>query len=316
MEKIWQHVYTDELIASPEDHPLLLTEAPLNPYSHRQTAAQILFETFNVPAIFVGIQAVLALYASGRTTGVVLDSGDGVSHSVPVFEGFAIRNGIKRLDLGGRDVTRYLHHNLLRSGYSFTTSAEFDVVRQIKEKCCYVSLNPTREEKEYLGMGLATPQDEYVLPDGRTISLSTERFRAPEILFRPDLIGEEIPSLPTMLTDTIDKTDIDLRRSLYSNIVLSGGSTLLKGFGDRLLSEVKKNAMRDVKIRIYAPPERKYSTWIGGSILASLSTFSKFKIVNMFCVCSSLFIYFVFAIYSTFNPLILSIPSRKTLGNI
>jgi centractin len=135
-----------------------------------------------------------------------------------------------------------------------------------------LALNPYREEKETLGQF-----DDYILPDGRVMKLGQERFRAPEILFRPDMIGEECGGMQDLVVDAIGRVDLDLRRSLYSNIVLSGGTTLMKGFGDRLLSEIKKTAMRDVKIKIFAPPERKYSTWIGGSILASLSTFSKFK---------------------------------------
>lgn len=270
MERIWSHVYAEDLKTLSEEHPVLCTEAPLNPTRNRDTMAQIFFETFNVPALFVSIQAVLALYASGRTTGVVLDSGDGVSHCVPVYEGFAVQNAIRRLNVAGRDVTRHLGQHLQRAGYLFTTSAEMDIVRQIKEKACYAALNAYREEKDTLGQW-----DDYVLPDGHVIKLGQERFRAPEILFRPDLIGEESGGVQDLVVDAISRVDMDLRRPLYSNIVLSGGTTLMRGFGDRLLGEVKKTAMRDVKIKIYAPPERKYSTWIGGSILASLSTFKK-----------------------------------------
>ena len=290
MERIWNYLYAEELKTLPEEHPVLLTEAPLNPKKNRDQAAQLLFETFNVPALFISIQAVLALYASGRTTGIVLDSGDGVTHAVPVYEGFAIPNAIKRIDVAGRDVTEYLQLLLRKAGYHLSTSAEMDIVRTIKEKACFVSLNPGKEEKEYLGRF-----DSFVLPDGNSIKVScllikfiqfhwfnsvfwqigVERFKAPEILFHPDIVGHECPGIHHMIADSIQRTDLDLRRNLYSNIILSGGTTLTKGFGDRLLHEMKRIALRDVKIKIYAPPERKYSTWIGGSILASLSTFKK-----------------------------------------
>ncbi|TLD15902.1 uncharacterized protein PgNI_01594 [Pyricularia grisea] len=277
MEKIWGYVYEEGLKVLSEEHPVLLTEPPLNPRSNRDTAAQILFETFNVPALYTSIQAVLSLYASGRTTGIVLDSGDGVSHAVPVYEGFAITNSIQRIDVAGRDVTEHLQTLLRKSGYVFHTSAEKEVVRLIKEATSYVAHDPKKEEKEWAGAKLdpSKMMSDYTLPDGNKIKLGPERFRAPEILFDPEIIGLEYPGVHQMVINAIGKTDLDLRKSLYSNIVLSGGSTLTKGFGDRLLTEVQKLAVRDMRIKIFAPPERKYSTWIGGSILAGLSTFRK-----------------------------------------
>jgi centractin len=259
-------------------------------------AAQILFETFNVPALFTSIQAVLSLYASGRTTGIVLDSGDGVSHAVPVYEGFAMPSSIRRIDVAGRDVTEYMQLLFRKSGYVFHTSAEKEVVRMIKEKHAYVALDPKKEEKEWIQSG-GRPDGksmEYTLPDGHKMKvrlapdasrrhavhssrgqIGSERFRAPEILFDPEIIGLEYPGIHQIVVDAINRTDMDLRKSLFGNIVLSGGSTLTKGFGDRLLHEVQRLAVKDMRIKIFAPPERKYSTWIGGSILAGLSTFRK-----------------------------------------
>ncbi|GAA98384.1 hypothetical protein E5Q_05070 [Mixia osmundae IAM 14324] len=272
MERIWNHIYTEELRTLSEEHPVLLTEAPLNPASNRDVAAQVFFETFNVPALFTSIQAVLALYASGRTTGIVLDSGDGVTHAVPVFEGFSMPHAIRRVDIAGRDVTEYLQLLLRKGGHQLHTSAEREVVRVLKEKTCYIALNPQKEEKEAISTGRS---ESYQLPDGQIVKLGSERFRAPEILFNPELVGQEHAGIHQIIVDSINRTDLDLRKTLFSNIVLSGGSTLTKGFGDRMLAEVKKLAMKEIKIKIFAPPERKYSTWIGGSILAGLSTFKK-----------------------------------------
>ncbi|KAF3932101.1 Actin-2 [Dactylellina cionopaga] len=274
MERIWQYVYSDELKTLSEEHPVLLTEAPLNPRANRDMAAQIFFETFNVPALFTSVQAVLSLYASGRTTGIVLDSGDGVSHAVPVYEGFAIPSAVRRIDVAGRDVTEHLQTLLRKSGAVFHTSAEKEVVRLIKEKNSYIALDPKKEEKEWAGGGVGKIE-EYKLPDGNILKLGAERFRAPEILFDPEIIGLEYQGIHQILVDAISRTDMDLRKSLYGNIILSGGSTLTKGFGERLLAEIRRLAVKDMKIRITAPPERKYSTWIGGSILAGLSTFRK-----------------------------------------
>ncbi|KAL8928483.1 MAG: hypothetical protein Q9208_001717 [Pyrenodesmia sp. 3 TL-2023] len=277
MERIWQFVYTEELKTLSEEHPVLLTEPPLNPRSNRDTAAQLLFETFNVPAIYTSIQAVLSLYASGRTTGVVLDAGDGVSHAVPVYEGFAMPNSIRRIDVAGRDVTEHMQLLFRKSGLVFHTSAEKEIVRDIKEKTCYVAPDPKREEREWTQHN-GRPDGkvvEYPLPDGNKIKIGSERWKAPEILFEPELIGLEYPGIHQIVVDAINRTDMDLRKSLFGNIVLSGGSTLCKGFGDRLLHEVQRLAVKDMRIKIFAPPERKYSTWIGGSILAGLSTFRK-----------------------------------------
>eukprot|EP01118_Nematostelium_gracile_P017648 TRINITY_DN7612_c0_g1_i1.p1 TRINITY_DN7612_c0_g1~~TRINITY_DN7612_c0_g1_i1.p1 ORF type:complete len:382 (+),score=106.49 TRINITY_DN7612_c0_g1_i1:76-1221(+) len=275
MEKIWSHTYF-ELRCAPEDHPVLLTEAPLNPRKNREKAAEIFFETFNVPALFISIQAVLALYASGKTTGVVLDAGDGVTHCVPIYEGFALPHAIQRIDLAGRDVTDHLQLLLRKAGYYFYTSSEKETVRSIKETACYVAFDPSKEEELLESEKSTKPAThKYKLPDGNIIEIGPERFRAPEILFHPELIGEEYPGIHECLVNAIQRSDLDLRKTLYGNIVLSGGSTLFPGFGDRLLNEVKHLAPKDIRIKISAPIERKFSTWVGGSLLASLETFKK-----------------------------------------
>nr|XP_028597522.1 uncharacterized protein LOC114602957 [Podarcis muralis] len=269
MERIWRHVYECELRIKSSDRPVLLTEAPLNPLQNRERMTEIMFENFKVPAMYVAVQATLALYASARTTGIVIDSGDGVTHTVPIYEGYCLPHAVSRLDVAGRDITEYFMRLLLESGLSFVSTAEREIVKDIKEKLCYVALDPIQEMKakpEYL-------LREYKLPDGNIIRIGSQLFRAPEALFAPANIGVDAPGVHKMAFNSIMKCDIDVRRDLYGNILLSGGSTLFYGLDERILKEMQLQVPIGISVRIIAPPERKYCVWIGASILTCLTSF-------------------------------------------
>ena len=274
MEKIWHNAFYNELSTAPEEHPVLLTEVPLNPKGNRERMTQVMFETFNVPGMYVRVPAVLSLYAAGCTTGVVLDSGDSATHAVPIVAGYELPQALQRIDLGGRDLTDYMVRLLMLRGYTdFTTTAEREAVREMKEQVTFIADDFDAEMRaSYESSDL---EKLYELPDGNIVFVGSERFRCPEVLFQPSLLFKEIGGIHEALFRSIIACDPDVRGELYGNIIVSGGSTMLPGFAARLKKEIATLAPAAVAINVVAPPERKYSTWIGGSILASMSTFQQ-----------------------------------------
>ncbi|XP_072833772.2 actin-2 [Pogona vitticeps] len=266
MEKIWRYIYKHRLRLRAQERPVLLTEAPMNPMPNREKMTEIMFEHFQVPAMFVGLQALMALYASGGTTGLVLDSGDGVTLTVPIYKGHCLLHAISRLNFAGRDIIKHLATLLLETGHTFLSSAEKEIVKDIKENLCYVALDPEQEKDKKL-------VQTYTLPDGNPVKIGDQLFRAPETLFSPGDAGVTAPGVHQMIADSISKCDSSIQQALWKNVVLAGGSTLFPGLRERLLKELQTLAPKGVSAKVEAPGDRMFSVWIGASVLTSLASF-------------------------------------------
>ena len=274
MEKVWHHTFFNELRITPSDvQGVLVTEAPRNPKQNRERMLTAMFETFEVKNMYVAIQAVMSLYANGRSTGLVVDSGDGVTHTVPVFEGFSIPHAIEKMEIAGRVITDYAQKLLLEQGHSFTSTAELEIVKDIKEKLMFVAQD---YETEYAAAQASSELDQaYTLPDRSVITVKgSVRMQVPELIFKPDLNGKSCSSIQQLAWNSVAGSDVDVRRDLLKNVIMSGGTTMYEGIADRLKSELTSLAPPGSEIRIVASPDRKYAVWKGASTLASLSTFA------------------------------------------
>lgn len=278
---VWDYTFGKEkLDINPRECKILLTEPPMNPTTNREKMIEVMFEKYQFAGVYIAVQAVLTLYAQGLISGVVVDSGDGVTHICPVYEEYALPHLTRRLDIAGRDITIYLIKLLLLRGYAFNHSADFETVRMLKEKLCYVGYNIETEEK--LAVETTVLVESYTLPDGRVIKVGGERFSAPEALFQPHLINVEAPGIAELVFNTIQSADIDMRSELYKHIVLSGGSTMYPGLPSRLEREIKQLYLQRVlkndtsklgkfKIKIEDSPRRKDMVFMGGAVLADLT---------------------------------------------
>lgn len=279
MEHLWNYTFTDKLKVDPKDHKIMLTEAPLNPKDNRKKTVETMFEKYQFAGAHMSIQAMLVLYAQGLLTGVVVDSGDGVTHVVPVYDGFVPQHLIRRLDVAGRHITTYLIKLLLLRGYTFNRTADFETVREIKEKLCYAAFDIQKERA--LAQDTTVLVEKYKLPDGSEIKIGRERFEATEALFSPGLVDCEGKGMADMVFDMIQDADIDCRPEFYKHIVLSGGSSMYPGLPSRLEKDIKDRYLADIlkgdtkrlgrlKLRIEDPPRRKHMVYLGASVLGDL----------------------------------------------
>ena len=280
MVELWRYTW-DKIKVEPKECKILLTEAPANPKENRRKMLEHMFETFGFQALHVSIQAMLVLYAQGLLTGVVVDSGDGVTHVVPVYEGFVPPHLIRRLDVAGRHITKRLLDLLLLRGYSLSSQNGNDLlsVARIKEKLCYVALDAKQERM--LANETTVLMEKFSMPDGTIVKLGRERFEAPEALFNPQLVDKDGDGMAAMVFNMIQAADIDCRAEYYKHIVLSGGSSMYPGLPTRLEQDIKQmyldqvlkgdeSRLNRLKLRVEDPPRRKHMVYLGASVLAQL----------------------------------------------
>lgn len=297
MEKYWQRCIYQYLCCDPEEHYMLLTEPPLNTPENREYTAEIMFETFNVPGLYIAVQAVLALCASLLTkggknvTGTVIDSGDGVTHIIPVADGYVIGSCIKHIPLAGRDVTNFMINTLRERGEKLPPQESLNIARAIKEKYCYICPDLVKEFLKYDKDPTKFRVEEGKTPNGKQykIDVGYERFLGPEIFFSPEIFSSDFTTpLPEVVDQTIQQSPIDVRRRLYQYITLSGGSTMYKFFPKRLQRDILRIVqkredfvqakyptleIKKISVKVITHPFQRFAVWCGGSLLASQPEF-------------------------------------------
>ena len=266
LEKIWNYIFTNELKVNQKEYNVLITQPINNIKENKEKIAEIMFESFNIPGLYIADSTLLSLYAAGKFTGMVIDMGDGITQFSPFYDGFLFEDKFERINIGGKDITKYMRKILNKKGFTFEKISGKIIPNTIKEEACFFPLTDDEEVGVY----------EYKLPDGSCINLKEERFNCPEaILFNPLLKSNENKSIAEICNNIIQKCDVYLKKDFYNCIILSGGNSMLKGLPERFTKEIKDLVNESMKkeITVIANPERKFATWIGGSILSGISTF-------------------------------------------
>jgi actin-related protein 3 len=325
MEKYWHQSIYNYMKCDPQEHYFVLTEPPMNPPENRENMAEIFFETFNCPGIYIGVQAVLALVGSRATfspndnhekdsidevqkssiqslTGIVIDSGDGVTHVVPICDGFVIGSEIKHIPIAGRKITKFIEGMIRDRGEKINTEDLYLASMGIKEKYGYIAQDLLAELERFdtkeLKDGQKVQSNKFKKVEGigavsgkpYKINLGYELFLGPEAFFSPEIIDKDYQSGIDELVDTVvQKCPIDYRRKLYSNIVLSGGSTNFKNFKEKLMVSIQKRVderlrkyiIKDkvpspIKVSVTTSMSKKNVVWLGGSQLACDRSFKSF----------------------------------------
>lgn len=279
IEALWHHALFDSLNVACEEHPAFLTEAPDNSRADRERMTQVMFEVFSAPALAIGNTSVLSLYATGRSTGVVVDSGAGRTHIGPIWEGYSMQHFCRRIDFAGDDMTAEIQQRLRSEGYPFSTPRDVASLDPLKRDMCYVALN-AEKERAYSQQSKSIERL-FKLPDGQEVYMNDARFMLPEVFFSPSLVqsgsyvdAQQRPAgWHSVVNETIALCNRSIQAEMYGNVVLAGGNTLFPHLDERMQKEMSYLAPKGTVVKCVAFPNRQYAAWIGASIVASLSTF-------------------------------------------
>lgn len=276
MEKIYHYTIYSAVRVAPDDHPFLLTEPPLNSKEDKEKMGKIMFETFEVPGLCIQDKASLSLYATNRNTGVIVDCGCDNTSIVPIYEGYYLPYAINNLPLGGFNITQYTYRRIMDDfgddyiPIPYNDRSSYVLIDDIKEKVGYIALDYYEEKDNWTGDGGS--KNKYELPEGRIIDLGDISFDCPEILFNPHFFGEENEGIHKLIYNSIMKCPEEIRDDLFNNIVLCGGSSLFRGFTERLNKELTSLVLPETKINIIHPSESKYLSFIGGKMVGDYNS--------------------------------------------
>ncbi|RZB95175.1 Actin-related protein 4 [Glycine soja] len=315
VDNIWDHALRECLLVDPKERPMLLAEPCSNTQEQRERAAELMFEKYKVPALFLAKNAVLTSFASGRATSLVVDSGGGSTTVVPVLDGYVLQKAVIASPIGGEFLTDCLMKSLEGKGITIRPRCSFKkkeihpgnlqtvdldfphttesyklysqrvIASDIKECVCRTPDSPY-DERVYSNI----PMTPYELPDGQIIEVGSDRFKIPDILFNPLLvqtipgmesfaeIAPSIRGLPKMIIESINKCDVDIRRELFSTILLTGGTASMHQLKERIEKDLLEESPQAARVKVFVSgnaTERRFSVWIGGSILASLGSFQQ-----------------------------------------
>ena len=279
MELIWKHIFYNELLTETKTHSVIVTEAPFAKYENKKNMAEALFEHLGVESLYITNTSTLSLYANGKTTGTVVDIGYQTTSFVPIYEGFILNHAVTHVDTGGKDLTDYFCQIIgQRQGNDkFTNEGQKSMINELKEKICEVAEDYDSQVKKCLD---SKTIETHILPDGSKVQISQEKYQCPELLFQPQFFQKDHFGLHEQTFKSIKRCDEDIEKDLFQNVILCGGSSLFLKIRKKFEKELQSLAPTGKTVKVIAPPERKYSAWLGGAILSSMDKFKNAMFVS------------------------------------
>ena len=277
MERIWANTFYGELKISPEEHNLLLSESPFITRKDREKMLEMMFETFNCASTYLVAQSVLAAYSVGKSTGISIDCGHTSLNFAPIYEGFLQRHCVQHIPIAGKDINDILINLLIKNGQVIDSKMQKQSIIKAKESFCFLR----HDNEDEIEKKKEEETKDWELPDKKKITISKERYQATEVIFDPKQFGYDYPNFQELFKKTVKSIDSDLREIMLANIIFNGGTTLIKGFKNRVTQEIEQAGQDyEFKKKVHTYPEAQFMAWIGGSILTSLTNFENLWITK------------------------------------